>query len=104
MSGDKEGGETDATEGPQQIYANYTGVGGGAFDMNLVFGYQPGEPGAPPEMLVRVAMSWEHAQAIVKLMQEAVDKYQEQVGPLPDTEKIRQIEQAAQEEEVTDER
>jgi hypothetical protein len=31
MPGDKEGGETDATEGPQRIYANYTGVGGGAF-------------------------------------------------------------------------
>jgi hypothetical protein len=69
--------------------------------MNLVFGYQPGEPGVPPEMLIRVAMSWEHAQAIVRLMQGAIDNYQDQVGPLPDTEKVRQVEQVAQEEEVT---
>jgi hypothetical protein len=37
-------------------------------------------------------------------MQEAIDNYQAQVGPLPDTEKIRHIEQEGAGEEVTDER
>jgi hypothetical protein len=55
-------------------------------------------------MLVRVAMSWEHAQAIVRLMQEAIDNYQSHVGPLPDTEKVRHVERVAQDEEVTEER
>jgi hypothetical protein len=34
-------------------------------------------------------MSWEHARAMVKAMQALVDNYQQQVGPLPDLERVK---------------
>ena len=75
------------------MYVNAAAVRGGAFDLTIDLGYgtppPPGEPPEPPEWLARVSMSWEHAAALMSFLQQAIKQYEEQVGRLPDVEKIR---------------
>lgn len=78
----------------QTIYANVAGASGGPFDLAVLFGYTAGSPDdeegrASPQWLLRVAMSWEHARALQRLLSEQIDKYEGQVGPIPDIEKLR---------------
>jgi hypothetical protein len=62
---------------------------GGPFDLTLDFGYRA-DPDVEPADQVRVTMSWEHATAMVKVIQALVDNYEAQAGKLPDLEKLRQ--------------
>jgi hypothetical protein len=77
----------------QLVYANTAGIRGGPFDASLEFGYviPPGEGEEPqvPMWSVRVAMSWEHLRALHLLLGQQLQKYEAQVGPLPDIEKLR---------------
>lgn len=72
---------------PQRIYSNRAAMHGGAFDVQIDFGYRRGD--ADPETLVQVVMSWQHAQAVVALLQEQINNYQREIGPLPDIEVAR---------------
>jgi hypothetical protein len=76
------------------VYANAVGARGGAFDISLEFGYvvPPGEGEAPPvpNWRVRVAMSWEHARAMLQLLEEQIQAYEDKVGPIPDIERLRE--------------
>jgi len=74
---------------PERFYSNAVRAHAGAFDVVLDFNFELGDAAEPPEPGVRVAMSWEHAAALVRIMGELIEKYQEQVGPLPDLEKVR---------------
>ena len=62
---------------------------GGPFDLTLDFGYRV-DPNDDPELQVRVTMSWEHALAIVKVLQGLVEGYQTQVGPVADVTHLRE--------------
>jgi hypothetical protein len=64
-------------------------VYGGPFDLTIDFAYRV-RPEDEPDTQVRVTMSWEHALATAKALLTLVDGYQEQVGPLPDLEKVRE--------------
>jgi hypothetical protein len=72
------------------FYSNAVAAHPGAFDVVLDFAFQLGDqPETQPTPSVRVAMSWEHAHALVKVLTGLIDKYQEELGPLPDLEKAR---------------
>jgi hypothetical protein len=85
----------DAPQAPEMalFYANASGVRGGAFDVSIEFAYAipPTEGEAPkaPLWLARVAMSWEHAQALRDLLDGTLKQYQEAVGELPDIERLK---------------
>ena len=78
-------------EPTQRVYANHTQLRGAAFDVALDFGYQSGDE--PAEILVRVAMSWEHAAAIASLLNEHLAEYQKTVGKLPDVQAVARRQQ-----------
>ena len=71
----------------QLVYANAVGARGGPFDLALEFGYlvppSEGEEANPPIGLIRIAMSREHAKAMLELLQEQLRTYEEKVGPIP---------------------
>jgi hypothetical protein len=79
-------GEMDRPKGGL-IYVNATRTLGGAFDLTLDLGYQRGAE--PPDWVVSVAMSWEHAQALAASLEDVLKRYQDQVGPLPDIQRLR---------------
>jgi hypothetical protein len=77
-----------------RLYVNAVAIRGGAFDVTLDLGYSvpadsPDKPPSMPEWLARVSMSWEHAAALMRFIETAIKQYEEQVGQLPDVEKIR---------------
>jgi hypothetical protein len=76
-----------------RVHANAMAAHGGPYDLTLDFGYRA-VPTDEPEVQARVTMSWEHAAAVVKALQGMVDNYQQQVGPLPDLEHLRDQEEA----------
>jgi Protein of unknown function (DUF3467) len=83
-----------ATAPPMQmVYANVAGIRASAFDVSVEFGHaipaSEGEVQIPPNWLVRVAMSWEHARALRDLLDKQLEAYETQVGPLPDTDKLK---------------
>jgi hypothetical protein len=82
-----------------RLYVNAVVIRGGAFDVTLDLGYSvaPGTPDQPPEApdwLARVSMSWEHAASLIRFLEGAIKQYEEQVGSLPDIEKVRMQAQA----------
>lgn len=74
---------------PERVYSNAVRAHAGAFDVVLDFGFELGDASETPEPGVRVAMSWEHAAALVHVLGDLLNAYQEQVGPLPDLQKVR---------------
>ncbi|MBK5219341.1 MAG: DUF3467 domain-containing protein [Thermoleophilia bacterium] len=72
----------DPTGGAEQlVYANWARYIAGPFDLSLDFGYNT-EGGPPEKFPVRVAMSWEHAKLLHRLIGEAMDGYEEQAGAI----------------------
>ena len=77
-----------------RLYINNVGVRGGPFDVTLDLGQgyppaTPDDPQTPPQWLARVSMSWEHAIALRMLLDDAIKKYEDLVGQLPDVEKLK---------------
>lgn len=93
MSTDPEKKRTTLGEAPvKPFYANTIKAHPGAFDVVLDFGFELGDGSGPiPDHATRVAMSWEHAQALVTVLGGLLSGYQEQLGPLPDIERARVI-------------
>jgi hypothetical protein len=93
MSKPPEDGNPPQAPAVQLVYANASGMRGGPFDLSIEFGYvvPPGEGEAPqpPIWQVRVAMSWEHAQALRDLLDAQLREYQNIVGELPSIEKLK---------------
>ncbi len=91
--------ETSSTRGPAEnpplplIYANAIGLRGGPFDLSLDFGYvrppAADEPFPATQWAARVAMSWEHARALHRVLGEQIANYESEVGEIPDIEKLR---------------
>lgn len=74
----------------ERVYSNAVKAHPGAFDVVLDFSFQLGDDPEPtPEMVAQVAMSWEHAQALARVLGGLLEAYQENLGPLPDIEKAR---------------
>jgi hypothetical protein len=77
-----------------RLYVNAIGIRGGPFDVTLDLGFgppaaSPDQPPEAPEWLARVSMSWEHAAALRRFLEVAIKQFEEQVGPVPNVEKIR---------------
>lgn len=71
----------------RRVYANHTTGTGSPFDLTLDFGYRNADEEV--EHQVRVVLAWEHALAVVRLMEAQLEAYQAELGPLPDIEKAR---------------
>jgi hypothetical protein len=71
------------------VYVNTVKVAGGPFDVQLVFGLsQPASVTATNEAptideVVRVAMSWAHAKAMIPILAKVVADYESKVGEVP---------------------
>lgn len=78
-----------APDRPPRVYSNSIAAHPGAFDIVFDFGFQLGDASEERETLARVAMSWEHAQAFARVLAGLVERYEQELGPLPDIEKAR---------------
>jgi len=89
MSMDRGGHETERAVAFRR-YANTVRAHPGAFDVVLDFGFQLGdERDATTDHVAQIAMSWEHAQALVRVLTGLLETYQQNLGPLPDIDKAR---------------
>jgi hypothetical protein len=80
------GGDAIAREDRiQHVYANVVAVHGGAFDVALDFGHRIEKEA--PDYSVRVSMSWEHALALIRVLERVLEAHQGEIGTLPDVEK-----------------
>ena len=79
-------------EEPPRVHANAMAAHGGPFDLTLDFAYRA-KPDDEPDLQVRVTMSWEHAAVMVKALHGMVDNYEEQVGKIPDLERVKVTEE-----------
>lgn len=69
------------------VYTNNVGLGNSFYDVQLVFGQViPGQYGSNPEPYVEdsvaVTMAWEHAKALAIALQQAVESYEKEHGPV----------------------
>jgi len=72
----------------ERVYANAMNIGGGAFDVVLIFGQQHPPPGGSDqepkiEEVVRVCMSWGHAKSMIPLLARMVADYESKFGNVP---------------------
>jgi hypothetical protein len=65
------------------VYANWVRLAGTPYDVALDFGYRTDES-PPKEPTVRVVMTWEHAKDVLLLLQNSVEQYESQAGPIRD--------------------
>jgi Protein of unknown function (DUF3467) len=77
-----------------RLYVNAIAIRGGAFDVTLDLGYSvpadsPDQAPNAPEWITRVSMSWEHAATFMRFLESAIKQYEDQVGQLPDVEKLK---------------
>jgi hypothetical protein len=70
-------------------YSNSVAAHPGTFDVVLDFGFELGDASEPRSSGPRVAMSWEHARALTIMLGELADRYEQELGALPDVEKAR---------------
>jgi hypothetical protein len=87
-TGDQHEGRVAAE--PQRFYANAIAAHPGVFDLVLDFGFLLGDERGDAEYQARVAMSWEHAAALTKILQGLIAQYEDQLGALPNVEKARE--------------
>jgi hypothetical protein len=71
--------EQEPTEG--LIYVNWVRYISSPYDLSLDVGYRA-DPGPPEEFPVRLVMSWEQAKILRLLLEDAVDGFEENVGPI----------------------
>jgi len=72
-----------------RFYSNSVAAHAGAFDVVLDFGFELGDASEPRSSVARVAMSWEHARAFTEMLGAMIDRYEQELGPLPNIEKAR---------------
>jgi hypothetical protein len=65
------------------VYVNWARVGLGPYDLTLDLGHRCDD--APPEEFpVRAVMTWEQAKMLAKLLDDAVNEYERDVGEIRD--------------------
>lgn len=72
-------------ESIQKVYANAVAAIGSPYDVTLDFGQKVGE--ADPDFAVRIAMSWEHALSLMKLLQRLIEDFEGKAGTVPDVQR-----------------
>ena len=75
--------EHEPTEG--LIYVNWVRYRSSPYDLTLDVGYRA-NPGPPQEFPVRLVMSWEQAKILRILLEDAVDGFEKDVGPIREIE------------------
>ena len=85
--------ELQQAQQPSQprAYVNFAAGQGGPMDLVLTLGYREGD--AQPVSLATVTMTWEFVPLLTRLLQEHLDAYQEQVGPVRDMQQREKVEQ-----------
>ncbi len=91
----QQGGAQAQPPALQLVYANSASLRGGPFDIAIDFGHvvgpatESGEALPLTQWIVRVALSWEHARAIHRLLGEQLSQYEARVGAIPDIEQLK---------------
>lgn len=67
-----------------RIHANFVQAQGNPFDIALDFGYRAKGNDPEPEPDVTVTMSWEHLKVLLAALDNLVENYEKEVGPIPD--------------------
>jgi hypothetical protein len=80
-----EGEQDEASGRPEGQYANYLEVGHNAFEFVMDFGQFFPSTGIP-QFHTRIITSPPHARAMLVTLQEALDRYQQAFGPIPEGE------------------
>jgi hypothetical protein len=76
-----------------QFYVNAITINGGAFDVAMDVGTQTA--GEPLNVAARLYLTWEQAKLLLRLLDNAMNEYEDKVG------KIRDLQEMRKEEEVT---
>jgi hypothetical protein len=71
----------EPTEGV--IYVNWVRTLASPYDLSLDLGFAT-DPGPPQTFPVRAVMSWEEAKVLSALLTDAIEGYEENVGPIRD--------------------
>jgi hypothetical protein len=66
---------------PPLLYANWVRVAATPYDVAMDFGYRE-DDGAPRSPDARVVMAWEHAKDVLALLQNTIEQYEKQAGPI----------------------
>lgn len=69
-------------QSPPRVYVNFAGASGSSIDLALTMGYREGD--AEPNVSILAVMSWEFVPAVIRLLQDQLDSYQDQLGPVRD--------------------
>lgn len=66
-------------------YANNTGLLGTTFDLSLLFGRITDVKDGKVliDQFIQITMSYQHAKAVAKILQENLAKYEQKHGPIP---------------------
>lgn len=73
----------EPTEGV--VYVNWVRYRSSPYDLSLDVGYRS-NPGPPQDFPIRLVMSWEQAKILRVLLEDAVDGFEENVGPIREIE------------------
>jgi len=74
--------ESELHASAPRAYVNFAHGRGAPLDFGLTVGYREGE--ANPILIQPLVMSWEFVPILIKLLQDQLDSYQEQLGPIRD--------------------
>lgn len=97
MASDPESEDQQPVEELPRYYSNAMRAQASPFDVAIDFGYRTGQES--PAFEVRIAMSWPHLELMVKSLQDLVEGYKEQVGPIPDLQRTGAIQAVEEREE-----
>ena len=65
------------------VYVNWIRVGSSPFELSLDLGYRA-NPAPPGEFPVSAVMTWEQAKQLRGLLDDAIESYESDVGPIRD--------------------
>ena len=65
---------------PPRGYVNFAAGQGGPLELSLTLGYRQGD--APPIVVAPIVVAWEFVPVLIRLLQDQLDSYQEQVGTI----------------------
>jgi hypothetical protein len=79
----------DAEQPPQppaRGYVNFAAGQGSATELAVTLGYREGD--ANPTMVAPIVMAWEFVPEFIRFLQQQLNTYEEQVGPVRDLKKL----------------
>jgi hypothetical protein len=78
-------------QSPQRAYVNFAAAQGSPIELAVTLGYREGD--AEPTVVVPAVVAWEFVPVFIRLLQEQLDAYQEQVAPVRDVQQRQKAEE-----------